>query len=637
MNSLMTSGQSKHSKDILSHWLWALPVLLIVAALTFRQIDLDPPTADEFYSMNNAGWLINGSYSPIDVMQSLQQNSPNHTPGYFILLSIWGNLIGYDIALGRILTIFSGLLASAMTYRLTRDFIAPVAALFALIIIASNAFYNFHIVYVRMYPLLVLASGLALWLYLQIIHQQKQVKKTDYAALGIAVFALINTHAFSALFLAMLGLYHLLIAPKNRRWLWVSLISIAAALLFLPWADVLLSSGIDRTAAHWSNFPPLDSWEAVNIWLTLALNNQPGLLLLSIVGLALAVWKKKIAFKPYLIMFVFFLLTLALTAALTAESTALVITPNMRHQLSGWLPFVLFAAAGFYSLYRFRKWLGLLILLWIIAGAAFQRTPAWNSYVHDREYDQAESPIQVISRLALQAEQQPIIIGYRYARFLFTWPSQISYSQREHYFDRHHLTLKLISDLDALVPYVRNKAIISPSQWIFHQTSKTSAAEAANIESIMRGLNYQLCDTLEIGIDTIIRQYAWQTLDCQPPRLLANHQTNTIDYQFYGAALQTSTVLFSDQWTARTDDDLSGFQMSYQLISADWNKAAQLDLPLVHEGQPRLFSIDIADVPPGQYRLMAILYDKHSGQRQNWLNSAEDPPTMLTLTEIIIP
>ena len=636
MNSLMTSGQSKHSKDILSHWLWTVPVLLIVAALTFRQIDLDPPTADEFYSMNNTGWLVNGPYSPIDVMQSLQRNSPNHTPGYFILLSIWGNLIGYDIALGRILTIFSGLLALAMTYRLTRDFVAPVAGLFALIIIASNAFYNFHIVYVRMYPLLVFVSGLALWLYLRIIHQQKQVKKTDYAALGIAVFALINTHAFSALFLAMLGIYHLLIVPKNRRWLWVSLISIIAALLFLPWADVLLSSGIDRTVEHWDNFPPLDSWGAVNIWLTLALNNQPGLLLLSIVGLALAVWKKKIAFKPYLIMFVFFLLTLALTAALTAE-TALVITPNMRHQLSGWLPFVLFAAAGFYSLYRFRKWLGLLTLLWIIAGAAFQRTPAWNPYVHDREYDQPESPIQVISRLALKAEQQPMIIAYRYARFLLTWTSSISYSQRDHYFDRHHLTLKLISDLDALVPYVRNKAIISPSQWIFHQTSKTSTAEAASIESIMRGLNYQLCDTLEIGIDTVLRQYAWQTLDCQPPRLLANHQTAAIDYQFYGAALQTSTVLFSDQWTARINDDLSGFQMSYQLISADWNKAAQLDLPLVHEGQPRLFAIDIADVPPGQYRLMAILYDKHSGQRQNWLNSAEDLPNMLNLTDIDIP
>ena len=195
-----------------------------------------------------------------------------------------------------------------------------------------------------MYPLLVFTAGIALWLYLRITCQQKRVKRRDYLALGIAVFALINTHAFSALFLAMLGLYHLLIAPKNRRWLWVSLAVAAAVLLFSPWAVILLSSGIDRTAEHWGDFPPLDSWGGINVWLTLALNNQPGLLLLSAAGLALAVWKKKIAFKPYLIMFIFFLLTLALAA----ELTALVITPNMRHQLVSWLPFVLFSAAGFY-------------------------------------------------------------------------------------------------------------------------------------------------------------------------------------------------------------------------------------------------------------------------------------------------
>ena len=632
----MTSGQSKQSKDILGHWLWAVPVLLIVAALTFRQIDLDPPTADEFYSMYNAGWLVNGPYSPIDVMQSLQRYSPNHTPGYFILLSIWGNLIGYDIALGRMLTIFSGLLSLAMTYRLARDFVAPVAGLFALIIVASNAFYNFYIVHVRMYPLLVFTAGIALWLYLRITYQQKRAKRRDYVALGAAVFALINTHAFSALFLAMLGLYHLLIAPKNRRWRRVSAAVLIAALLFSPWAVILLSSGIDRTAEHWGNFPPLDSWGGVNVWFTLALNNQPGLLLLSAAGLALAIWKKKIAFKPYLIMFIFFLLTLALAA----ELTALVITPNMRHQLVSWLPFVLFAAAGFYSLYCFRKWLGLLVLLWVIAGAAFQRTPDWSPYVHDQEYDQAESPVQVISRLALQAEQQPMIIGYRYARFLLTWrPNRINYSQREHYFDRHHLTLKLISDLDALVPYVRNRAITSPSQWIFHQTSKTSAAEAAEIESIMRGLNYQPCETVEIGIDTVIAQYLWQTLNCQPPQLLSSHQTDAIDYQFYGAALDAahSKLLFSDQWTARTDDDLDNYKMSYQLITSDWNNVAQLDLPLVRPGELRQFSIDISNVPAGTHRLMAILYDKRTGERQNWLNSAEDLPTMLTLTEIIIP
>ena len=146
MSFLRTSkqpSQNRNNRDIMSHWGWAVPILLIVAALSIRQIDLYPPTLDEFYSMNNAGWLVNSPYSPIDIIQSLQKNSPNHTPGYFMLLSL---SIGqshhirccpgtsfddfhrcllslaisttYDFVLGRVLTICTGLLSLAMVYRL---------------------------------------------------------------------------------------------------------------------------------------------------------------------------------------------------------------------------------------------------------------------------------------------------------------------------------------------------------------------------------------------------------------------------------------------------------------------------------------------------------------------------------------
>ena len=631
----MASGKSKQNGDILGHWLWAVPILLIAAALMLRQIDLDPPTADEFYSMFNSGWLVNGPYSPIDVMQSLQQYSPNHTPGYFILLSVWGNLIGYDLALGRILTIFTSLLALAMTYRLTRDFIAPVAGLFALVIVASSAFYNFYTVHVRMYPLLVFTSGIVLWCYLRITYQQKNVKKRDYAALGAAVYGLVNLHAFSALFLLTLGVYHLLVAPKNQRWWRVLFSLVVAALLFLPWASVLLSGGIERTDYSWGNVPTLDSRGAIQAWFTLALNSQPGLLLLSIAGLVLGVWKKRIALPPWIFMPVFFLPGLALTAAFTT----LIAAPNMRHQLAGWLPFVLFFAAGFYSLYCLRKWLGGLILLWIIAGIAFQSAGDWRLYVHDWEYAQLESPIQIISRLALHAEQKPVIIAYRYTSFLLHWESYIDYSQREHYFDRRGLVFETTDSPAWFENYVGKKTITEPAIWVSYQTGKTSSAQIAEIDAIMHKLGYEACDTPEIGIDTIILQYMWQTLDCQPPQLLTSHQTDSIDYQFYGAELDAdhARILFNDQWTAREGDALENYKMSYQLISADWNNPAQLDLPLVHEGELRLFSIDITDVPAGNYRLMAILYDVQSGERQTWPDDNTDLPGMLTLTEIDIP
>ena len=248
-------------------------------------------------------------------------------------------------------------------------------------------------------------------------------------------------------------------------------------------------------------------------------------------------------------------------------------------------------------------------------------------------------PTQLISRLALQAEQKPTVIGYLYPAFALNRIASINYVKLDYYFTQHNITFEDPDNIEKFEEDVRYNTLTSPSLWVFYQTSKVDAAEAAEIESIIHDLNYQHCDTRSIAVDTVILQYMWQTLDCQPPQLLSSHQTAAIDYQFYGAALDTanSKLYFNDQWTARTNDDLSGLQMSYQLISADWNKSAQLDLPLAHEGQLRQFSIDISNVPTGQYRLMAILYDKDSGERQNWLNNADDLPAMLTLTEIAIP
>ena len=124
----MQPGGTAHRLDkILSLWIWALPVLLLVAWLSLRQIDLYPAEVDEFYSMYNVGWVSNGPYSPIDVLQSLEQNSPNHTPAYFLLLNLWGHIVGNEVALARILTIFTGLLSLTLMYRLARDFVGPAA------------------------------------------------------------------------------------------------------------------------------------------------------------------------------------------------------------------------------------------------------------------------------------------------------------------------------------------------------------------------------------------------------------------------------------------------------------------------------------------------------------------------------
>ena len=78
-------------RDILGHWIWAIPVILIVAALAFRRVDYFPPSHDEFRSLTNSGWIFNRPYSPVEVLQSLARVSPIQTPFYFILLNAWGS------------------------------------------------------------------------------------------------------------------------------------------------------------------------------------------------------------------------------------------------------------------------------------------------------------------------------------------------------------------------------------------------------------------------------------------------------------------------------------------------------------------------------------------------------------------
>ena len=79
------------------------------------------------------------------------------------------------------------------------------------------------------------------------------------------------------------------------------------------------------------------------------------------------------------------------------------------------------------------------------------------------------------------------------------------------------------------------------------------------------------------------------------------------------------------------------YNLSHQLISADWEQGAQLDLPLVHENSLRQFSIDATDAPAGTYRLMAILYDSRSRERFDWIENQGDPPYMQVLAEVAIP
>ena len=620
----------------LGHWLCALPILLLVAALGSRQVDIYPPTVDEFFSMNDAGWLADEAWSPARIIESLLKDGPQHTPGYFLLLSAWGNLTQPAIALGRILTLYCALLTLAFMYRLGKDFVAPIGGLIALLVFASNTFANFYTAHSRMYPLLMLCACIVLWLTLRLALRDSQPRLRDVAALFLATFALVNTHAFSATFLLSLAVYHALFVKKDRRWLRISLAMSAAVILFLPWA-LLLLEGYDQFTRPRADLLR-NGLEAIATWLKLATNDAPLLLLLSIIGLAIGARSGQHKPKPHLLLILPFLLCLALVAANTEAITR----GGMRYQLAGMPLFALFIAAGLTALYRVRRWLALLTLLWLAAGLAFQRSANWWDYLPGRSLAFSQPPTHVLSRLARSAEITPALLGFPldsfYSQFALREGGYINYAQAQHYFDRHGIVIEATDDAAAFDFHARQHALSAPAIWHFYRAPHLSENQAGFALDLFDELGYAPCTQIQIGKDTVVDQFRWRILGCQSPHPVKTLRGESLQYEFFGAAIDmdSATLRFVDRWHAGDNADLKGMNMSWQLISADWQNMAQLDLPLVNEGDLRHFSIDITAAPTGNYRLMVIVYASATGEKRTWRGSDGGDSTMAQLAALAV-
>ncbi len=621
--------------DLFTHWVWPIPILLVVASLSIREINLYPPTPDEFYSMYNSGWLVGGPFTPLDVIESLYNQSPNHVPGYFILLSVWGNLTFYDIASARLLGIFCGLLSIAVCFRLARDFAGPLAGMFSIIIISSNSFYSYYIPHARMYSLMLLLAGVVLWLYFRIMFQLRPARRRDYIALGSAVFLFMSVHVFSGVFLLVLAVFQLAFVTRDRRWYQLALTVAAAVLLAAPYYLIVVARGIPLSQSDWAK-EATSAWDVIAAWLELASNGQPLLVAISVAGLALAA-KERLPRLDALVALVFIHLVVL---GLLSETTRFTTTTNLRFLLPAFLIFLLLMAAGLRALYHYRRFLGISVMLWPVAGIFFQLGVDWELFLAGRVDSFLNPPWQVIARMASESEPNPLIIGYRISisSYWLDFPSRLNYSQRQHYFDRTGLSVYFSADAHDFNLTVRNNALVSPRIWVLSRSSITETEEIQEVDSAVANYNYELCGTIQAGVDAVILDYAWTVLDCAEPDSQLEARTALHEIHFFGANVSTngSTLTFVDSWSATVDFAHEDYLMSFQLISADWDNVAQVDLPLVHEGILRQFSIDIGNVAPGNYRLMAIVYNKRTGSRLAWNDSGADPPELLPLADVVL-
>ena len=92
----------------------------------------------------------------------------------------------------------------------------------------------------RVFTFVALVVSLTLWCYWRVMLKPRPPGLASQIGLAVGGIGLLYTHYFSALFLIALGLYHLLFAPRTRRW-WRPVIAfVVAGLVFLPEFSVFL-------------------------------------------------------------------------------------------------------------------------------------------------------------------------------------------------------------------------------------------------------------------------------------------------------------------------------------------------------------------------------------------------------------
>ncbi len=333
-------------------FLYALCALLLtITLLTLPELN-DSMWTDEQRTLWYAG--APPLYGPVSVATSLERIAENQwqSPGYFIAVKGWGYALGWQALPMRLFSLFAGLLAVAVTYRVGKLLFSAEVGFYAAFTLGVSAFTVHYLHDMRTYTLNALLTALMLWAYWQINTRQRGWGW--YALLTLSVAGMLYTHYFNVFAVGALGLYHLIFRFRQRQFWPVMACFAVGALLFLPWLDVLLlgaeRSTVDKRAL--GNMAPL---ELINTVLSMFSNE----------GRALAVMLLAFSIRPFTQghRFVWFWLVTAIAATLVITRFFPALT-EIKYVIFLWPVLALAVGVGIERLKQFRVAPLFVLALW---------------------------------------------------------------------------------------------------------------------------------------------------------------------------------------------------------------------------------------------------------------------------------
>jgi hypothetical protein len=604
-------------------WLPLILLLLLTTWLAARQLDADAIWVDEFFSIYDSGGPPYGPITPAAIWERVSTRNAWHTPGFFIMLSGWGRLVGWEPPALRALAIFPGLLGIAWTYRLGRDLLGHRTGLYAAIILGTSAFLLNYLHELRMYTWFVPLTMFTVWVYLRLIKRPRP-HPLEWLGLLVGTLGLLYIHYFAALPLIGLMLYHLIFVPKNRRWWQVVFTLGLAGLLFLPWIGSLLTGlrmASESESLQARALSPLDTLERL---VTLFGN---GSALLTLVGTVAAAFALRLRSRGVWRVWYFTLMALA-AILLTNAILGIMHEGRVRYLIAVWPFMALLMALGLVQMGRLPRPFGALVpafllTAWALLGVSASLTPAFGNGIDGGWAVFPQNRVVDILRDIVQPKD--VVYTYMPDNSPY-WTYARNNEITEFYFNPHDIesiTSRTTQNPDFQAAENDRVDALMTGQlrlWMVYRPDRPSANLPTQLEWL-RG-DYAMCRTVHAEPDLQIDLYTLEPICCDAD----GNRPALIDYALDGSVLALTglevpatvsgdTLPVMTSWRA-LDVPAETYSVALHVLDGDDNLVAQADAGL----EALAFScqraeIDVSGLEAGTYRVSVIVYRWQDGVR----------------------
>ncbi|RMF80748.1 MAG: hypothetical protein D6737_07100 [Chloroflexi bacterium] len=605
-------------------WILLIPLLLIVTWRAGVMLNGDAVRIPELITLAHVG-LGEGGQSPIDVWHSVRELSPAHTPGYFVLINFWGSLVGWSAPALRVFSLYAGILAVALTYRLGHDMLSRRAGFYAAFAMSVSSFLIFYLHELRMYSLVVLLTALVLWLYWRSITTTQQPQPIFWISLFLATLASVYTH-FTALFpLGAIALYHLIFVPKTKRWVYVSLAMGAAGLLFLPFFAAI---GLEKFNSlghvqHASTRGSLNAFELTYQIIDLFSNGSPALLM--IVGaLTIITLPKALGQSNRNLKMLWFIVVITVLAILVANQIATFIPPRRsRYLLPLWPLIALMVALGISQLERWRYVPLVALILWgtTAATASFKDTTNMTDEILTAQFIGPNLPLHRVAHEIEQRAQPGSILLY--ATKEIELPKFDEYRGLGAYYfsdlKAKHIESFFVDVADQRPPDEISDSVligIGARQEVWLAYSPLDSTETVAIVQDALSPLYDLCAHAVMTNDLYIEQYVRSGLDCVAEAvpvvdspLIQFDEDITLNEVIFSTDVAEKLAVVAE-WSVAEDVPPDTYAVSFQMFNSDGNKVEQVDYMLRdYDSEWESTLIPIGNLPAGDYDVYVAVYE----------------------------